>query len=225
MNTTATTDRGGPAATAQTVAFVDLVRFTSLTAVHGDSVGADAAETLASIAKGQLVEGSRIVKQLGDGILIVSPSPRASLRTMVGIVEALHELDSGADARCGASHGPVIDREGDVYGSTVNLASRAAALASPGHLIVTRPIAEEVVAVDLVAVPLGEQRVSGFMDAVELFDIDPCLHDDDWSADPVCGMRLSHDGKVVWRTFGKSEIAFCSNRCADIFVRSPERFS
>lgn len=197
--------------------FVDLVAFTALTDVHGDAAGADAASTLVTIARRSLTGESRLVKSLGDGVLVIAGRPQAGLVCAAAIVEALHDLDDGSDARGGLHHGPVVERGGDVFGSTVNMAARLAAHADPGRLVVTRPVAVAVADVELSAAPLGPVALRGFREPVELFAIDPCQHEGQWLADPVCGMRIeaaSAFGRVL---VGGRDLGFCSRRCADLY--------
>ena len=207
-----------------TVVFIDLVRFTSLTEVHGDVAGADAAAALTEVVKANSADGVYLVKTLGDGVLLAARSPEDALKSAAAAVEGLHDLARGIDARVGADQGPVLARDGDVFGSTVNLAARLATLARPGRIVCTRPIVAGDVALELAAVPLGERPVRGFLAPVELFEIDPCDHDGAWIVDPVCGMRLAME-KVRDRRIGDAgEVGFCSSRCAEIYDASPEQF-
>lgn len=208
-----------------TVLFVDLVRFTSLTDVHGDQAAADVAGALEAVAESHLVDGARIVKTLGDGILLTAPSPAVGLSLAGRVLEGLHDLGIGADARFGAAHGPVIERQTDVFGSTVNLAARAASLAQPGHIVVTRPLAEVVGDLILAATPMGEGIVSGFVEEIELFEIDLCEHAGEWLSDPVCGMRLPVEDAVERHVHDDHLVGFCSTECVDIFHRTPHRFT
>ncbi len=208
-----------------TILFVDLVNFTALTDVHGDLAGADAASALVGIVVSHLDDETRLVKTLGDGVLLTTATPQRAMQTAAAIVEGLHDLDDGFDARVGAHLGPVVERDGDVFGSTVNLASRISSLAAPGRIVATRPVAESVADLDLAATPLGQQRVRGFVDPVELFEIDLCEHDGHWTTDPVCGMRLPIDKLIASRDRTTGVVGFCSLRCAEIFDHAPEQFA
>lgn len=201
-----------------TVLFMDLVMFTSLTDIHGDAGAADAAATLEAISKESLGEGSRLVNMAGDGALIAAESPTEGLRTAKAIVERLHEVDSGLDARGGLDHGPVVARRGDLFGSTVNRASRLAEIPAPGQLAMTRAVAEVARDVELAVTPLGFMELKGFHEPVEVFGADPCRHDGDWIIDPVCGMRLRAEDAVVVTSTGSGEVGFCSQRCAELFA-------
>ena len=204
------------------MAFVDLIQFTSLTNVHGDLAAADAAGVLESITRGLMGDTVRLIKTAGDGVLLQASTPADALGCIAKMIERIHE--NGFDARAGADHGPVILRNNDVFGSTVNLASRLASIAAPGTVAVTRPVALAAAALELSWSPLGLVEVRGFHDAIELFQVDPCDHHDHWLADPGCGMRLGPADAIAAIDTGESGIGFCSTRCADLFAHSPELY-
>lgn len=199
------------------VVFVDLVRFTALTDIHGDTTAADAASALDEVTTAALGAGGRLVKSVGDGVLLVARSPAAGLRLAGAIIEGLHDLDVGLDARGGVHHGSVIRRNGDVLGATVNLAARLAELPPPGWLAVTRQVALSAGEVDLAVTPRGCVELRGFREPVEVFELDPCRHDGEWLTDPVCGMRLRAGDAIAPLHETGEPIGFCSQRCAELF--------
>ena len=201
-----------------TVVFVDLVRFTALTDIHGDITAADAASALGEVTGAALGPDDRLVKSVGDGVLLLAPTPAAGLQLAGAIIEGLHDLDVGLDARGGVHHGPVVSREGDVFGATVNLAARLAELPPPGRLAVTRQVALSAGEVDLAVEPAGFFELRGFREPAEVFELDPCRHDGEWLTDPVCGMRLRAADAIASRRVTGELIGFCSQRCADLYV-------
>jgi len=217
-----TADDRSDEAPLSTIAFVDLISFTSLTNVHGDLAAADAASTLESITTGLMGDTVRLVKTAGDGVLLQASTPADALRTIAKMIERIHE--NGFDARAGADHGSVVLRNNDVFGSTVNLASRLASIATPGTVAVTRPVALAAAALEFSWSPLGLVEVRGFHDTIELFQVDPCDRHDHWLTDPVCGMRLEPDQAIEVVDAGESKVGFCSTRCADLFAHSPELY-
>ncbi len=206
-----------------TVAFIDLVKFTALTDVHGDVAGADAATAIEDIVARRASPHGRLVKTAGDGVLVTAPDALAGLRIASDVIEDVHGL--GLDARAGVHHGPVVERRSDIFGSTVNLAARLAGVAAPGMLAVTRPVALAASDTPLPVVPQGLTEVTGFQDFIEVFAIDPCAHGSSWLADPVCGMRLDAEASLVPDTLKDRGIGFCSQRCADIYAANPDRYS
>jgi class 3 adenylate cyclase len=203
-----------------TVLFVDLVKYASLTSVHGDQAAADAATTLYEITRNALDENARLVKTLGDGVLLTTSSPANGLRCAATIIEQLHEHATGLDARCGADHGTVINQSGDIFGASVNLAARAATRAAPGTIAAPRVIALSASNLGLTATPLGSQLLKGFLNPIELFQIDPCNHPEQAATDPVCGMRLAFEQAIEPRQLDGRMVGFCSTRCAEIYRQS-----
>ena len=164
------------------------------------------------------------MKTLGDGVLFAADDPAAALECSAAIVEGLHELDSGLDARCGGAFGAVVERDGDIYGSIVNLASRIAALAEPASMVVTRGIALQGSAAGFVVSPLGSRSIRGFPEEFELFEVDLCGHDGQFAFDPVCGMRLDVAQAITETAPGGESMVFCSPSCADLYRAAPERY-
>src|SRR5215210_113955 len=125
-----------------TVAFADLVGFTEL----GEAVGVEElgglAGRLAQIA-GSIVEPPvRVVKQIGDAVMLVSTDVPATVETCLALVDRAEEEDEFPPLRAGVAYGPAVNRWGDWFGSTVNVASRLTARARPGAVLVTEPVRE-----------------------------------------------------------------------------------
>ena len=116
------------------VVFTDLEGFTAFTAAEGD----DAAGRLL-LAHYRHAEqlarrrGGRVVKRLGDGLLLVFASPPAAVLTCLELRET-----APLPLRAGLHRGVVnVTADDDVVGHVVNLASRVATSARPGEILVT----------------------------------------------------------------------------------------
>jgi adenylate cyclase len=117
------------------IAFVDLAGYTELTVASGDERAAEFATALHVVASRVVVNhGGRVVKQLGDGVLL-------RFRSGGGAIAGVRELaaaiaDAGLpSAHAGIAVGRFVVRDGDVYGNVVNLASRIAAHAQAGEVL------------------------------------------------------------------------------------------
>jgi adenylate cyclase len=120
-----------------TVAFADLVGFTEL----GESVGVEElgglAGRLAQIA-GEVVEPPvRVVKQIGDAVMLVSPEVAPAIETCLALIDRAEDEEDFPPLRAGVAFGPAVNRWGDWFGSTVNVASRLTARARPGAVLAT----------------------------------------------------------------------------------------
>ena len=123
------------------IAFVDLTGFTRLAEKAGDREAARVAMSFTILA-GRVAEdrGGRLVKQLGDGVILRFPSARTGVEATLDVLERL-TAEGLPLGHAGIEAGPLIVREGDVFGRTVNLAARISDVAGPGELLATLPLA------------------------------------------------------------------------------------
>ncbi len=124
------------------VVFTDLVGFTTYTDQRGDDAAVLVLDAARRIVDGS-IEGTdgRVVKELGDGIMLAFGDASASLRSVAVLADALRRGFSGGDlplaARVGLHRGDVVQRGDDLVGHTVNIAARVTDLAGPGELLVS----------------------------------------------------------------------------------------
>lgn len=124
------------------VAFADLVGFTRLgEELAPEEIGAVAGR-LVELAEAHVGGPVRLVKTIGDAVMLASADAPA-------LLDAALELSVAADAdadlpglRVGVAYGPALGRDGDWYGRPVNLASRITALARPGSVLGTAELHE-----------------------------------------------------------------------------------
>ena len=120
-----------------TVGFADLVSFTRLSRQLGEDELSALVHTFETTAADLVhAAGARLVKTIGDEVMFVSDSVSAAAE--IGL--RLHEMSRNRAAvpqmRAGLATGVVVTRMGDVFGTTVNRASRLTAAARPGTTIV-----------------------------------------------------------------------------------------
>ena len=209
----------------RTIAFVDLAGFTALTDVHGDEAAADLVDDFTEIATIAVsVGGVELVKTIGDAVMFAALTPDHGLDAVRRLFHATFEHDSFPEPRAGIHHGPVVERRGDYFGATVNLAARVASRAGSGQALVTETIIDAVTAADLDAVPLGPHQLRNVLDPVELWAIELCATHVDVSVDPVCRMRLSCQAAVARIRHEGVEHRFCSLACVAAFAAAPDRY-
>lgn len=154
-----------PSSSAQfTVGFADLVSYTRLSQrMQAGELGrlVQRFEGLASDVVN--AGGGRVVKTVGDEVLFTADGPVEGAIIALSLSELMAVDDLVPDVRVGFSHGPVLRSLGDVFGSTVNLASRLTALAQPGT-VVTDPATGALLGdhPDVVLVPQRRRQVRGF---------------------------------------------------------------
>lgn len=124
------------------IAFVDLTGFTRLSQEAGDEAAAGVALRLGDLARATVTrhDGS-LVKLLGDGVLLRFPDGVAAVHGTLDLLAALPAAGL-PPGHAGVHAGRVIEREGDVFGRTVNMAARISDVAPPGEVYVTTAIRE-----------------------------------------------------------------------------------
>ncbi|MET0234735.1 MAG: adenylate/guanylate cyclase domain-containing protein [Kibdelosporangium sp.] len=127
----------------QAVGFADMVGYTSLTRRSSESELAHVLERFETTASAAIAEHhGRVVKMLGDEVLFVADTPEAVAEIALTLVE-LAEADADLPSlRAGLAYGRVLSRFGDVYGSTVNIASRLTSVCDPGAVLVDAELAD-----------------------------------------------------------------------------------
>jgi adenylate cyclase len=117
--------------------FLDLVGYTRLTEERGDQTAAELVGRLAEIVQSESLRfGGKPIKWLGDGVMFHFPDPGRAVLCSLDLVERTPSAGL-PPAHVGVNAGPVIFRDGDYFGRTVNVAARIAAQAGPGEVLVS----------------------------------------------------------------------------------------
>jgi adenylate cyclase len=124
------------------VGFADMVAFTRTSRELDERALAQLVERFEETASDVIAEhGGRLVKTLGDEVLFSAETPRLGAEIALSVAEAVRDDSGTPDVRVGLAYGPVLPLMGDVYGTTVNLASRLTAMARPGAILVDSGLA------------------------------------------------------------------------------------
>jgi adenylate cyclase len=150
------------------IVFADLAGYARLTVERGDEVALGTVERFVEAVAQSLPLEARVIKTLGDEVMVVGSDP-------VALTSWAVELQCGIPAgdpqpRIGIHYGEALYRDGDYYGSDVNQASRVVARAGGGEVLVTRAVVEMAAATAALEFRrIGEVRLKGFSEATELF--------------------------------------------------------
>jgi class 3 adenylate cyclase len=152
----------------RTIVFTDVVNSTTLTQSLGDEAALAILGVHDMIVRDALSAlGGREVKHTGDGIMASFVSTAASVRCAIQIQRELARHAEANPAchlkvRVGAAAGEPVEQNNDLFGSTVQLASRLCAHAQPEQILVTNAIAELCLGKGLLFEDLGEVTLKGF---------------------------------------------------------------
>lgn len=147
--------------------FIDLTGFTRYTEEEGDIEALDVVENFVVTVESTLPREATIVKTIGDEVMVVSPDPGSLTEWAVGFLSRFRQRPQ---PRVGIHFGDAVYRDGDYFGSQVNLVHRVVNRALAGEVLVTGPVAEAVTGSQLVELePIGEVSLKGFPTPTELF--------------------------------------------------------
>jgi len=150
-----------------TLCFIDLTGFTRYTEEEGDIEALDVVEDFVETVEATLPREATIVKTIGDEVMVVSPDA-ASLTEWA--IEFLGRFSRRPQPRVGIHCGDAVYRDGDYFGSQVNLAHRIVNRALAGEILITDRVAEAVSGREgLVLEPIGQVALKGFPVPTELY--------------------------------------------------------
>ncbi len=147
------------------IVFADLAGYTRLTEERGEDAAVATVARLTEAIEHTLPREARIIKTIGDEVMIVGHDPVALTEWAVGF----RLVNSTApQLRIGMHYGQALYRDGDYYGRDVNLAARVTARAEAGEILVTRPIVDAC-AGRIAFESIGRAALKGVAEAAELF--------------------------------------------------------
>jgi adenylate cyclase len=210
-----------------TFVFADLAGFTALTEAHGDEEAVELAHEFSDLVRGLLPDHrAQEVKTIGDAMMIRAANAADAVELGLRIVEELGTRPGFPIVHVGMHTGPAIERGGDWFGATVNLAARISAAAGGNEVLLSAATREAAGSLARVAVSrVGQPRFKNVRQPVTLYQAaregGP---GEELPIDPVCRMavdpdraagQLRHEGEVFF---------FCSLECAHAFAADPDRF-
>ena len=160
------------------IAFTDLVGFTEFTATRGDENALAILHAQERIVADALPAGGRVVKELGDGLLLFLPDAFDAVEACLAILDG---FDAAAErdemplwVRAGLHWGRPAQRGDDLIGHDVNVAARIVDVAAPGELLCSGPAvtARGEGAAPLELVELGPVVMKGIPDPVDLYRVE-----------------------------------------------------
>jgi adenylate cyclase len=148
------------------IAFADLVGFVRFTEEAGEDEALDLIERMVEAVEESLPGGARVVKNIGDGVMIVGNDPAALTNWAIGFQKGFAKRSR---PRIGIHYGLTVYRDGDYYGQNVNLASRVVSRAHAGEVLVTEPVFELSSALGVKFEPIGDVELKGFSETMSLY--------------------------------------------------------
>lgn len=202
----------------------DLTGYTAMTDVHGGESAARIVQKYMQLVDKSLYGETRVVQRIGDQVVLLSENSPDVLLTANQLNASTLEEHQFLSIHAGIHFGPVFMDNGNLFGSTINIAARIMNLANRGQILCSSAFVDSVGAYPGVAFkPFGTHKLKNVMTEVEVFELStnasPAL-----PVDPVCHMLIDPGKDHYTFAFRGKTFHFCSIHCLDIFKASPESF-
>jgi class 3 adenylate cyclase len=198
-----------PEAASGCVLFADVSGSTKLYEMVGDKAAHEAIDLCVKLLSALTEQhGGRVVKTIGDEVMAIFPRPGEAARAAVDIQLGMSEMAPvdkvRLGVRVGMHFGPVVERDGDVFGDTVNLAARLTEVASKGQIITSLETVQWLEPIQrLDCRTLYEITVKGKEKDVSICEV---LWTDTDDATQLVSSRASTDGTDTLRLVYRSRV-------------------
>jgi class 3 adenylate cyclase len=160
----------------RTVLFTDIVGHTEMMQRLGDARGRDVLRAHERITRETLKQhGGAEVKTMGDGFMASFGSVTQAMECAIALQRAFaahtESMPEPLHVRVGLNAGEPIEEDGDLFGATVILASRIAAKAGAGEILIPEPVRHLLSGKTFMFSDRGEYEMKGFDDAVWLYEV------------------------------------------------------
>jgi len=150
-----------------TLCFIDLTGFTRYTEEEGDIEALDVVENFVAGVEATLPREATIVKTIGDEVMVVSPDAGSLTQWAV---DFLSRFPQRPQPRVGIHYGDAVYRDGDYFGSQVNLVHRVVNRALAGEVLVTDAVCSAIAGNDSLELEeIGKVSLKGFPTPTELY--------------------------------------------------------
>jgi class 3 adenylate cyclase len=212
-----------------TILFADIEGSAALYDAHGDeAANAFVMDVLDRVGAVVAARGGTVVKTMGDEVLATFAEPYAAVAAAIEMNRSLEDRPPRLDGAvrpialsAGLHHGPVLGNGNDVFGDSVNLASRMVAMARGGQILATEEVVRPLPRVERESARLIDVRpVKGKAGDVRIYEII-------WEPEALTmlvdldGMRQTGDARLEVH-YGESRFSLDSNRTALTLGRGHE---
>ena len=160
-----------------TILFTDMQSSTAITQRLGDARAQEVRRAHNEIVRSALqATGGSEIKHTGDGIMASFTTASAALDCAIAIQRGVADHveahpDTPLALYVGLNAGEPIAEEGDLFGTSVDLAARICDHAEPGQIVASDVVRQLAAGKDFLFADLGETALRGFEDPVKLWEV------------------------------------------------------
>ncbi|MGI9534676.1 MAG: nickel-binding protein [Thermodesulfobacteriota bacterium] len=161
----------------RTIMFTDLKDSTAITTRLGDKKALHLLHIHNALIRNALKEyNGREIKHTGDGFMVSFASVPDAVKCAVNIQQAFAVYNEEVQEekmhiRIGMSAGEPVHEDGDLFGTTVQLASRLCGHADPDRILTSQVVRDQCLDQKFLFFDLGEVKPKGFDHSVQLYEV------------------------------------------------------
>lgn len=202
------------------IMMADLSGYTAMTEIHGANSAVSLIDKYLAIVKKSLVGSSRLHERVGDEMIIVADTAEDLAYTATFLFEHAYEEKQFLPLHAGIHYGPIIKKDGDYYGTTINTAARITSVAEKGKIVCSAEFLKQLPdGHPYVVKNKGIHTFKNLMQQVELFEMSCCIEylSRKYVIDPVCHMLIKTPATAVQLEHEGETYYFCSGKCLEMY--------
>jgi adenylate cyclase len=204
------------------ILMADLTGYTAMTDVHGGASAYKVVKRYMEIVDKALYGEARVIQRVGDQVVIISDQALDIAITAQRLNAISHEEHHFLSIHAGIHAGLIFEENGNLFGSTINIASRIMNLANRGQVLCSSAFADNLQGHPEISFkPVGKHKLKNVMSEIDIVELcvtstAPALY-----IDPVCHMLVDPDKGNHVLQFQDKTFHFCGQHCMDLFKASP----
>jgi len=202
------------------IMMADLSGYTAMTEVHGANSAVDIIDRYLAIVKRSLVGSSHLHERVGDEMVIVANTAEDLAYAATFLFEYAHEENEFLPLHAGLHFGPIVKKDGDYFGSTINTTSRIVSVAEKGQIVCSADFLNQLPqGHPFIVLGKGMHRFKNLLKPVELFQMSCCIEymTKKYVIDPVCHMLIKTPDTALQLQHVEEPYFFCSENCLEMY--------
>ena len=210
-----------------TLMMADLCGYTALTETHGALQASETVLRFVRLVEASLSPGVRIVDSIGDAVFCAGENAEEVVAMALRLRDAVARESGFPRISTGLHRGLVVEREGRLFGSPINLTARLTSRAGADQILCTAEIASVLSPLKVVHCnPLGQLAFKNVARPVEVYEVAHAPHTEEIEfVDPVCRMQVGPAQVAATVSHGGVTYRFCSTGCARAFSAAPSLYA
>lgn len=205
------------------ILMADLSGYTAMTDVHGGASAAMLVKKYMAMVDQAITGSTKLIQRVGDQIVLLAEKPDDILATAIALNKLIHNENHFLSIHAGVHYGSVFIEDGNLFGSTINIASRIMNMAEQGEILCSSQLFERVDLHGHSFKHLGEFSFKNALYLTSVYEL-KIERADLLSIDPVCRMQVDPVKESYSYRYQGKEYHFCGKRCWSIFHDQPVVF-